>query len=141
MPAQPPPRAELIPSGESAFCLFGGPVAWFLQLCCGYALASEPCFRAGQRIAAVPVALHWTWPAMVVLTVAAVSVSLAALYLATRAYLRTQHGTPGDTGQLLEARAGRTRFLALWGIVLGGGFALAAATTAVAFIALPRCAG
>jgi heme/copper-type cytochrome/quinol oxidase subunit 4 len=35
----------------------------------------------------------------------------------------------------------RTHFLALWGILLGSGFALAVAITAVAFATVPRCAG
>jgi hypothetical protein len=41
----------------------------------------------------------------------------------------------------MEAGAARTRFLALWGALLGGGFALATAITGVAFVTLPRCAG
>ena len=36
---------------------------------------------------------------------------------------------------------GRTHFLALWGVALGGVFALAAALTGLAFMILPRCAG
>jgi hypothetical protein len=141
MPAHPAPHAQRMSLGESAFCLAGAPIAWFLQLLIGYALASEPCFRQGERLVEVPISRHWTWPAMVVLTVAAVAVSLAALYVARRAYLRTRDETQSGTRELLEVGAGRTRFVAFWGMVLGGGFALAAAITAIAFIALPRCAG
>jgi hypothetical protein len=137
----PAPHAGRVSSGESFFGLFAGPLAWFVQLSCGYALASQPCFREGSRTAAPPPALHWTWPAMVMLTIAAVAVSLVAFGVSMRAFNRTRHETEGGTHHLLEVGAGRTRFLALWGMVLGAGFALAAAITAVAFIAVPRCAG
>jgi amino acid transporter len=137
----PAPHAGRVSSGESIFGLFAGPLAWFVQLCCGYVLASEPCFQEGSRTAAPPPALHWTWPAMVVLTLVAVVVSLAAFGVSMRAFNRTRHETEGGAHYVLEVGAGRTRFLALWGMVLGAGFAVAAAITAVAFIAVPRCAG
>ena len=75
------------------------------------------------------------------LTVVAVAVSLAAFGVSMRAFNRTRHETHGGPDQVMEVGAGRTRFLALWGMVLGAGFALAAAITAVAFIVVPRCAG
>jgi hypothetical protein len=137
----PAPHAQRMSSGQTWFCLFAGPLAWLLQLACGYALASEPCFRDGGRSSIPPLALEWTWPAMIVLTVAAVAISIAAFILSRRAFDRTRHEHPGGTQQLLEAGAGRTRFLALWGMVLSAGFAVAAAITAVAYIAVPRCAG
>jgi phosphotransferase system glucose/maltose/N-acetylglucosamine-specific IIC component len=141
MPAHPAPDAQRVSHGERVFCLVGGPLAWLLQLGCGYALASEPCFRGGERVVAVPMALHWTWPAMVVFTIAAFAVSLGAYFVSRRTFMRTRHETQSDTRHLLEVGAGRTRFLALWGMVLGAGFAVAAAFTAVAFIMVPRCAG
>jgi hypothetical protein len=137
----PAPHADRMSVSETFFCLFAAPVAWLLQLTCGYALASEPCFREGEGVLAVPAQLYWTWPAMVVLTAAAVALALAALAVSLSAFRRTRHETPGDARDLMDVGAGRTRFVALWGIFLGGGFALAAAITAVAFLALPRCAG
>jgi hypothetical protein len=137
----PAPHAHRVSSGESFFGLFGGPLAWVVQLYGGYALASQPCFRAGSRAAAPPPELIWTKPAMIGLTIIAVVVSLAALGVSMRAFNRTRDETHGGTHHVMEVGAGRTRFLALWGIVLGAGFAVAAAITAVAFIAVPRCAG
>lgn len=137
----PAPRANRVSLGESFFGLFAGPLAWVVQLYGGYALASQPCFRGGRPVAAPSPALQWTWPAMVALTVVAVAVSLAAFGVSMRAFNRTRNETHGGTHHVLEVGAGRTRFLALWGMVLGAGFALAAAITAVAFIAVPRCAG
>ncbi len=137
----PAPHASRISLGESFFALFGGPLAWLVQLSCGYALASQPCFREGSRAIAPPAALLWTTPAMMGLTAIAVAVSLAAFALSKRAFNRTRDETQGGGRRLMEVGVGRTRFLALWGMVLGAGFAVAAAITAVALIAVPRCAG
>jgi hypothetical protein len=137
-PAPRPQRARL---HETFFALFGGPIAWFVQLCGGYALASEPCFRAGQRTLAPAAGLYWTWPGMIGLMLAAISIALLSLLVSWRAFRRTRDEALGDPRHLMESGAGRTRFLALWGMALGTGFALTAAFTAVAFMTLPRCAG
>ncbi len=139
--SHPAPHADRVSAKESCFGLLAGPLAWFAQLSCGYALASGPCFRGGYRLSMPPSELHWTWPAMVLLTVAAVAISLAGFVVSMRAFNRTREEAQGGAHHVMEIGAGRTRFLALWGMVLGVGFALAAAITAVAFIALPRCAG
>jgi hypothetical protein len=70
---------------------------------------------------------------------AAVMFALLALGVSCRALRRTQRAASG--GSAHDMGAGRTRFLALWGVLLGSAFAIAAAMTAVAFILLPRCAG
>jgi hypothetical protein len=135
------PQAQHVKAHESLFGLLGGPIAWYLQLCGGYALASEPCFRSGHRSLAPPPSLHWTWPAMILLMTAAVAIALMSLLVSWRTFKRTRQEAGGDAHQLMEVSAGRTRFLALWGMLLGSGFALAAAITAVAFVTVPRCAG
>jgi amino acid transporter len=137
----PAPHAERVNLGEMFFGVLGGPLAWYLQLCTGYALASAPCFRDGIRVAAPLPALQWTWPAMIAAMLAGVVIALVALGISWRAFRRTRQETAGGSAHLLERGAGRTRFLALWGVLLGSAFAIAAAITAVAFILLPRCAG
>jgi hypothetical protein len=135
------PYAGRVKQHESFFSLFGGPLAWYLQLCAGYALASQPCFRDRHRVAVPLPALQWTWTAMVLAMIAAVALALLSLLVSWRVFRRTGEEAPEGSTQSIEASAGRTRFLALWGVFLGSAFALAAAITAVAFITLPRCAG
>jgi hypothetical protein len=137
----PAPHAHHVTPLATLFGLFGGPSAWFVQLCGGYALATEPCFLGGVWLVEPAGRLEWTWPAMIALMVAAVTAAVVAFMFSWGAYMRTQHEVLGDERHLTETEAGRTRFLALWGMVLGMGFALATAITAVAFITLPRCAG
>jgi hypothetical protein len=49
MSTHPAPQAGQVKLHETFFALFGGPIAWFLQLCAGFALSSEPCFVDGMR--------------------------------------------------------------------------------------------
>lgn len=124
----------------SVFGLVGGPLAWFVQMCAGYALASWPCFPKDHRMVSPLAGYAWTSPAMVIALVAGVAVALAALFVSWRELIRTRHAN-ADQRHQIESGAGRARFLALWGIFLGGGFALTTVITAFAFVVLPRCAG
>ena len=136
-PAPPPKRAPL---RESFYALFGGPVAWLVQLGAGHGLAGDPCVVGGLRALASAKA-NWTWPAMTSLIVAAALVALASLAVSWRAYRRTRRTAQGNEPLSLATVAGRTRFLALCGVALGGGFAVSTGLTAVGFLTLPRCAG
>jgi len=137
-PAAPPATADL---HENFFALFGGPIAWLIQLCGGYALATEPCFVNGMRLPSAPAGAQWTSAAMILLMVGAVVVALASLLVSWRAFKRARDATHGEPHHLTKTRVGRARFLALWGGVLGGSFAVITAVTAVAFVTMPRCAG
>lgn len=139
--AEPPARhVEPAKLAVTLFTVFGGPLAWFFQLCGGYALATQPCFRDGSRVP-LPPALQWTSAAMVLFMISAIVIALLASSASWRAYRRSHEETLAETNRVIEEGAGRTRFLALWGMVLGCGFAIVVALTAVAFITLPRCAG
>lgn len=137
----PAPHRERVSLWELGFGVIGGPLAWFLQFNAGYALASWPCFPADQRMSSPLAGYAWSMSAMVGTLIGGVLIALAALWVSWRALQRTREEGPGDHHHLMEVGAGRTRFLALWGVVLGGGFAVATLVTAVAFIVLPRCAG
>jgi len=125
----------------SVFGLVGGPLAWFVQMCAGYALASWPCFPKDQRMLVPLAGYAWTSTAMAIALLAGVAIALTALFVSWRAFDRTRRESDGDSPRLSESGAGRARFLALWGILLGGGFALTTVITAFAFVVLPRCAG
>ena len=137
----PAPHRDRVSGAKVLFGLLGSPVAWFLQLNAGFALASSPCFANYQRLLAPPGNLGWTHAAMVAALVAATIAALAAYLVSWRTFERTRDEKAGDHQHLMETGAGRTRFLALWGMILSAGFAVATLVTGVAFIVLPRCAG
>jgi amino acid transporter len=132
---------ELLYTFEAWFALFGGPIAWFVQLCAGFALASEPCFAAGERMKAPLGPQLWTASAMTGLLLASILIAMMALWVSWLAFTRTRAEGEGDHRQVMEVGSGRSRFLALWGIFLSAGFAIATLLTAAGLYALPRCAG
>jgi len=137
----PAPHRERASTVGSAFGLLGGPLAWFVQLCAGYGLASWSCFPKDQRGVVPVVGVSWSWPTMVVLLVVSVIIAVAAFFAAYRNFQQTRDEGHGDHAHLMEVGSGRTRFVALWGMMLGAGFAVATVIDAVAFVVLPRCAG
>jgi hypothetical protein len=137
----PAPKRHAMKLHESFFALFGGPLAWFMQLSVGYGLASQPCFSDGERTIAPHWFPDWTWAAMIAVMVLACAVALLAALISWRAYARTADEAIGNHQHVMDVGSGRTRFLALWGILLGAGAALSTILTFVAFFVLPRCAG
>jgi hypothetical protein len=137
----PAPHRDKVSAFEGAFGLLGGPAAWFVQLCAGYGMASWPCFPLDEHHVLPLSGYAWTWAAIVAISIAAVVVALAAFAVSRRTYKRTRAEGHGDHRHVLEVGTGRTRFLAIWGMVLGASFAVATALTTVAFFVLPRCAG
>ncbi|MBV9913279.1 MAG: hypothetical protein JOZ93_11900 [Sinobacteraceae bacterium] len=69
------------------------------------------------------------------------AVALAAAFTGWRLLQLTREEMHGDHRHLVDTGAGRTRFLALWGLVAGIGFAVATAITGIALFILPRCSG
>jgi hypothetical protein len=118
------------------FVIFAGPLAWFAELNIGYALATQPCFRADQRLS-VP-DIRWAWSHAGLLALAALCMLIALwAFLSSMAALRQQSGSLHST----TAAGSRPQFAALWGVALGGGFFVATLLTGVGLAVLPRCGG
>lgn len=133
----PAPHRDRVAPLSAGFGVIAGPLAWFTEVCAGYALTSGSCVPGMHQ----PLAgTGWTWPALIALLIVCVLVALAAFAVSYRGYARTREESAGDLEHLLEVGGGRTRFLALWGVLLGAGFALVTALTAIAIGLLPRCA-
>jgi hypothetical protein len=137
----PAPHRGRVSLVESVFGLLGGPGAWFIQLCTGYALASWPCFPMDERRLLPLPNYAWTLQADIAVSIAAILIAAAAAIVSRNIFRRTRDEAKGDHQHLLEVGTGRTRFLAVWGMALGSVFALVSAITTIAFWVLPRCAG
>ena len=123
-----------------AFALVAAPAAWLVQVCSGFALSSWPCLAHDQPRVIPATGFAWTWHAIVFISLSSLALSLVSMWVSGRVLMRTWDGEAGGHLPVLESGSGRTRFLAMWGIILGGAFALATAFTAVAFLILPHCA-
>lgn len=137
----PRPRREAPQPHESFFGLFGGPIAWFVQHCAGYALASEACYPGHLRRTALPASLAWTRAAIAAVMLGACVIALLALVSSVRSYRRSSSDMRREPADVMRVSADRTCFLSLWGMIFGAGFAAASVITFIAYFVLPRCAG
>jgi len=137
----PAPHRDRVGRLASAFGLWGAPFAWAVQVCAGLALASCPCFPNERRYELPIGGLAWTGTAVVVVTLVAIAIALVALAVAIRSFRLTRGEVPGDHRRLVESGTGRARFLALWGMCMSAGFAIATVFNGISFLMLPRCMG
>lgn len=122
------------------FGVWGGPLAWFIQLNANYALVSTPCFPGPERNLELPAHSAWTTPATFLVYIACVAVAVFAGLVSLKLLRRTRGENVESSASLQEAGHGRTRFLAFWGALLGFGFAAVIAVNLLALIMVPPCA-
>lgn len=137
----PAPHADKLSTGNAFFLLFAGPIAWFVQLCGSVALLGWPCFSTTDRFAAPVAHYGWTRGAAMLLLLFCLAVALGAARRAARKLREVWDEKEGGHQALIEVGHGRTRFTALWGLLLSASFAVAIAATAVPFLMVQQCAG
>ena len=69
----------------------------------------------------------------------AIAIGAAALVVALHNYLATRHEERGEAHELLEVGEGRTRFMALSGVMLSALFLLASLAHAASMLMLANC--
>jgi len=137
----PAPHGDRLSTWLAFFILCAGPIAWLVQLCGSAALLGWPCFPMMDRYALPLPNYGWTRGGAIALLVLCLGVAIAAGLVSLIKLAEVRHEKEGDHADLIEIGHGRTRFLALWGVVLSFGFAVAMLLTIVPFLAVPRCAG
>ncbi|MFC5499709.1 hypothetical protein ACFPOE_19355 [Caenimonas terrae] len=138
-PSHPAPHRERVSALSALLGLLLAPLAWFLQLSLNVALASQACFPKDMPLDA-PV-MRGLLPLAAGAEVAALVLAAVGGWLAWRNWQRTSGERPGPVHHLIESGDGRTRFLALSGMMTSGLFLLAVLFDAVALSAAPVCGG
>lgn len=136
-PAHPATAAHAVGLGALWFGVFGAPLVWSLQLLLGYSLVAHSCFP-GAEPRATPV-IGGLWSILLVVSVGAAVVALAAGGTAWRSWRMTRQEHRGDHGELLEVAEGRTRFMALAGMLLSSLFLLGIVLNALPLFLVPAC--
>ena len=119
----PSPHRDRVSPWAMWFCILGAPVAWSVQQ-----LVNAPLFAHGCYPKDVPISSPiWTNAGSVALTVEliAIAVCVVAGLLAWRNWDRTRGEKEGSGHHLMEAGDGRTRFMAMVGLICSGLFLLA----------------
>ncbi len=74
-----------------------------------------------------------------VLTAALLAIAAAALIVSLRSWASVHNHTEGEEEELLEAGEGRTRFMAMSGILVSAIFVLLLTMNAVSIFLTPQC--
>ena len=137
----PAPHADKLSTGRAFFMLFAGPIAWFVQICGSAILLGWPCFPATDRYVQPMPNYAWTRPGAIALLAVCTIIALAAGVSSVIKLREVKGEKEGSHGDLIEVGHGRTRFTAMWGAILGFGFAIACILTIVPFLLVARCVG
>lgn len=136
LPHHPAPHRRRAGSAL-AVALLAAPLAWLTQTSANYGLSSHACYPAAEPL--LSMAVKWSWPAALAINLAALIVAAAAAVMAFAVWRRTREEATGRVPDLIEAGEGRTRFLALWAAMTGGGFTLAMIFSLIALMGVPPC--
>lgn len=114
----PAPARHQVPVVALWFGLFGAPAAWSVQSIVNYVLASHTCFPKLYPLV-TPTIGHTGLAAVVVgVSIAALLVGIATLVTSIWSWRETRHETGGQSHWAIDTGEGRTRFMALSGILL-----------------------
>ncbi|HWG11539.1 MAG TPA: hypothetical protein VN693_08610 [Rhodanobacteraceae bacterium] len=129
--SHPAPHRHRVSLGALVFGIAGAPLAWNVELLAGAALAGHQCYPRD-----IPLSLpRWTgtWEFLLTLSLAAIVLGLSAGGVAWHSWGRVRDEMSGSGGE------GRTRFLALSGMLCSGLFLLALLFTLAVVWLVPLC--
>jgi hypothetical protein len=137
--AHPAPERHRVSLAALWFGLFGAPAAWSVQLLADYPTDAHGCFPHLYPLASPTIGNGPLSTTLVVISAGAVLMAAAALVVARKSYAATRGETGGEAHHLLEVGEGRTRFMALSGVMLSALFLLGTLVHASSLLLLPGC--
>jgi hypothetical protein len=135
--AHPAPYRDRTTLWELTFAVLAPPLAWSIHLVLNYAFASHSCFPDGTPQAAP--SLRALRVLLLAVDGASLLISAIAVLIAYRAWQVSAQEMADIAPPLVETGEGRTRFLAVWGLLIGIGFFVAVLFDFVGLWILPPC--
>jgi hypothetical protein len=117
--------------------LAGAPLAWSVQIIVGYAVSAYACYPRRMPLA-LPL-FDSLRGMLLTISAAAIALSLLSTLVAYRSWTATRAEHEGNQHAALEAGEGRTRFMALCGLVTSAGFFIALLFTGVIPLLVHPC--
>ena len=141
LPGHAAPQRGAVRLPVLAFGLFGGPAAWAVQLISNYALMSHFCYPTDTPLASP------TYGGVRVLALLTSAVLLVVAVLALVVAIRSWSATRNEAEvtdrsahhETAEVGEGRTRFLAMSGILVSGIFVYGVLMAGVPLVSMPIC--
>lgn len=133
----PAPHRHRVSLTALFFGLAAAPVAWNAQLLLSVALTAHACYPRD-----VPLGLPiWSalWGILLAISALGVALAIAGALVSWRNWRLTFEEVAGSVHQLLDAAEGRTRFLAMFGILTSLLFALGLLFATAGVLVVPLC--
>lgn len=131
----PAPHRHRVGLLALGFGIVGAPLAWDIELLAGVALSGRQCYPSDSPLA-IPM-WEGTWWFLLTMSFIAIAVGLFAALVAWRNWQRTHDESPKDA----YSGDGRTRFMALCGLLSSGLFLVALVFTMAILFLVPLCNG
>lgn len=133
----PAPQRENAHQTMLWLSVVGPPLAWAAHLLINYAIAGQHCVGAAD-VGAIA-SQHGRVTTMLIIDLLATMLAAATGYLAYHRWLETQSKKGGGAHHLVHSGEGRTRFLALCGMLTSALFGIAVIIDAIGTIVGPPC--
>jgi hypothetical protein len=137
--AHPAPARHRASLAALWFGLFGAPAAWSVQMLADYSTNAHGCYPRLYPLPSPTMGAARMTLVLSLVSAAAVLIGIAALVVALRSYMATRPEWRGVAHELLEVGEGRTRFMALSGVMLSALFLLASLVHAASVLLLAEC--
>jgi hypothetical protein len=137
--AHPAPHRGRVDLLASLYGIAAGPLAWGAHLLVNYGVTSHACFPGAAPRSTPPPGAGALWSLLLAIDLIAMAIAASAALVSYRAWRASRREVSGHAGELIEVGEGRTRFLALWGMITGGGFLIVIAFDLVGLLVLPLC--
>lgn len=113
------------------------PAGWSMHLIVNYASASRACFPDGTPQSGP--STQSLWLLLITIDIVSLAISGVAAALAYRSWKTSAAEMAEHASPMVETGEGRTRFLAIWGLLIGVGFFVAVIFDFVGLWILPIC--
>lgn len=135
----PAPARDEISLWALFFGLLAGPAGWIAQHLLVYGLAGYACYPQGFQLTAP--AHNWSSlrPVLIAITGLGLALTAAGAWVAWRCWREVKDEAAGDHPDLLEVGAGRSRFLAMSGLLVSALFAAVILFEGVMLVGSPLC--
>ena len=119
------------------FGILGAPMAWISLELLSYILTTSVCDTNNQtRLSDHSLEV---WQYLIPLNVVAGIIALSAIVIAIHNWRKSSHEKSGSAHQLIEVGEGRTRFLAMFGLLTSIGFIVALLFSSITLFLMPLC--
>jgi len=133
----PAPHRDRVRSVTLIFSAGVAPIFWLGQLMLAYAISAQVCFNGDHPTTITSSALLHA--VLLGFDVIAIAGAIAGGIVSYVSWRRVRHERAGGHRHMIEAGEGRTRFMAMWGMLSSGCFLFAIAFEAIASFMVPLC--